>query len=80
MLDKILAIIIAKMADAIWKALFLEVRVHRGYTDIAERIKVFRQHVDDIEATQFLSDEVKNQKLDNACRTLLSGMRHFKLP
>lgn len=75
MIDKLLAIFIAQFSEYIWRALLVEARVYRQKQELADRIKEFRQHVDDIEKSEFQDDALKNERLDNAARTLLYGVR-----
>lgn len=72
---KLAAIIIGAFSDYIWKAVLLEARVYRGKADIKDRIDEFKKHVEDIEKSDLQSDDLKNERLDNAARTLLYGVR-----
>jgi hypothetical protein len=74
-LEKILVVIIAQFSDYLWKALLLEARVYRGKVDLQLRIDAFKAHLADIEAAKYDDDSLKNERLDNAARSLLYGMR-----
>ncbi len=80
MLELILSIIISKVSDHLWRMLCLEARVSRGHQTSDERGAIFQRHLEDIQSSTDQSDEVKNERLDNAARTLLFGVRKYGDP
>ncbi len=75
MIDRLVAAIIAHISEHLWKIIMIEVRVSRAKMVATERIEEFKKHVDAIEGSVHDSDELKNERLDNAARTLLYGVR-----
>jgi hypothetical protein len=80
MLDTILAIIISKISDALWNALFLEARILRSRIDISMRINQFRGYLSELENNKSLTEDEKNEALDRSARILLYGRTRMREP